>query len=142
MFSFLLLREGRPASKRRMLPMQIAGLNLAKKLLRAQVVVAVAMTLLALVLGPQQAMAVAMGCAAALIPYALFVYLAFAFSGARMAQATVRAFYLGEAIKIISSVVILVITLLLFRPYAEWVLVAFAVTMVPVWLGPLFLKTR
>ncbi|GGA65319.1 hypothetical protein GCM10011369_03450 [Neiella marina] len=142
MFSFVFLRDGHTGPGHSQRRIQSAGLNLARTLVRAQLVVAVAIIALGLGFGVQQAIAAGLGCSAALIPYTLFVYLAFAFSGARMAQATVRAFYLGEAIKIFSSVIILVVALLLFRPHAEWVMLAYGACMVPVWLGPLFLKTK
>ena len=141
MFGSFILREGRSRSDSKR-QMQEAGKRLGLTVVRIQLLVLAAMVSLAMGFGMEQALSALMGSLASIVPFTLFVYLAFAFSGARLAQTIVRAFYLGEAIKITSSLLLLVLALLLFKTHAEWVLVAFVVTMIPILIGPLFLKTR
>ena len=91
--------------------------------------------------GWEYGIAAAWGSLWAIIPFSIFARLAFAMTGARMAQITVRAFYLGEALKLLSGLTLLVIGLAILRLNAEPILISFVLTQVPVWIGPLFLIT-
>lgn len=119
-----------------------AGKKLAERILRIQLGVLLLTATVAMVgFGWEYGLGAAWGSLCACIPFLIFARLAFVMTGARMAQLTVRAFYLGEALKLISGLILLVIGLAILRLKAEPLLISYVLTQVPVWLGPLFLKT-
>lgn len=119
-----------------------AGKKLAERILQFQLMVLMLTSLVAWVgFGWEYGIAAAWGSLCAGIPFYIFARLAFAMTGARMALITVRAFYLGEALKLLSGLSLLVIGLAILRLNAEPILISFVLTQIPVWLGPLFLKT-
>lgn len=118
------------------------GRGLAVRILQLQVVLLTLICTAALLgWGWRFSQAACWGGVCAIIPFAIFARLAFALTGARAAQLTIRAFYLGEALKILTSLSLLVVGLAVLRLNAESLLISFALTLVPVWVGPLILKT-
>lgn len=118
-----------------------SGKRLAERILQIQLGVLLLTSLVAMAgLGWDYGKPAAWGGMCAVIPFFIFARLAFAMTGARMAQITVRAFYLGEALKLISSLILLVVGLAILRLKAEPLLISYVLTQIPVWLGPLFLK--
>ncbi|MCM2678117.1 ATP synthase subunit I [Echinimonas agarilytica] len=143
MLSSLLLKQQLGTKATRASLINAAGRRLAKTIILIQIIViALACAVSLIGIGKNAAIAAFAGGISALVPYAIFAKLAFSLTGARMAQNTVRAFYLGESVKIFSSVIFLVVGLAIFRFNAELILIGYVIAMVPVWLGPLFLKSR
>ena len=73
-----------------------------------------------------------------LLPISIFVFMTFAYAGARQTQLVLRGFYAGEAIKLFLTVVLLVV----FLKYGGLLLsvfyISFSLLVVSQWLAPLF----
>jgi len=77
-----------------------------RRLLLAQLAMAVLFPLVLLPFGTNTAMSAALGCIACLVPSLAFAYRAFRFSGARSAKKILSSFYSGEAIKLVLTALI------------------------------------
>ena len=142
MLSALILRDRKNGKSKSSSLVNLDGKRLAQKIIRLQLGVMLVLAVIAFGFGWNYALGSLWGSLCSMIPFIIFAKLAFSMTGARMAQVTVRAFYLGESLKILSGLILLVVGLAIFRFKAEPLLISFALTMVPVWFGPLFLKTR
>jgi ATP synthase protein I len=77
------------------------------------------------------------------LPNLYFAHKAFRFSGARAAQAIVRAFYAGEAGKLILTAVLFALTFAGVKPLAPLaVFGVFMLTQLVSWFAPLLMKIR
>jgi ATP synthase protein I len=72
------------------------------------------------------------------VPNLIFSYLAFAFSGARQAKNVVMAFYLGEVVKLVLTIVLFTIAFLTFDANFASLFVSFALVMFSQLSAPLF----
>lgn len=83
------------------------GIYGARRLHRAQLILVILFTMLALVLsGKQLAVSALLGGMTSIVPSAIFARMVFAIQGARKARQIVNRFYKGEAIKIAMSTVL------------------------------------
>jgi len=77
-----------------------------RRLLLAQLAMAVFFPLVLIPFGTNAALSAALGGIACFLPSLAFAYRAFRFSGARSAQKILRSFYSGEAIKLVLTAMI------------------------------------
>lgn len=118
------------------------GRQLAERILQLQLIVVLICTLISFWVGWKHGLAASWGGLSACSSFVIFSRFAFYTTGARMSQLTVRAFYLGEALKIFTSLILLVVGLALLRLNAEPLLISFVLTQAPVWFGPILFKTK
>ena len=78
-----------------------------------------------------------LGGAICIIPNGIFAWLALRHAGARAARQIARAFYLGEALKLILTGVLFAAVLVLLPVVAPAVLVSFIVCLQAQWFAPL-----
>jgi ATP synthase protein I len=124
-------------------PLALAGKKLARKTVLSQLVVSLCTALLAfLVSQTDAALAALLGSFSALIPNALFGWIAFRYAGARANQQVVKSFFVGEGVKLVLTAVLLSLVLLLTNSNALWLLTGFILAVVAQWIAPiLFLKS-
>ncbi len=143
MLGRIFLRKKQAENKKSILLQIEIGKQLAERILQIQIIVVLLTSLVVWFVSDYiNGIAAAWGGFSAIVSFRIFARLAFSISGARMAQLTVRAFYLGEALKLVTGLTLLVVGLAILRLQAEPLLLSFVLTLVPVWFGPLFLKTR
>lgn len=118
-----------------------AGQQQAKKLLVIQALVIVLITSVGLFKEFKVAIALLSGGMAVLIANFYFVYKAFSRSGARANKQVVRAFYLGETVKIILSASLLIIGFKILPGYEIYVLAGYLTLLLSQWLAPAIIKT-
>tara|TARA_B100000700_G_scaffold243539_1_gene271476 strand:- start:3 stop:389 length:387 start_codon:yes stop_codon:yes gene_type:complete len=124
-------------------PLALAGKKLARKTVLSQLVVSLGTAIVAFLVGQTDAATAAfMGSLSAIIPNALFGWIAFRYAGARANQQVVKSFFVGEGVKLILTAVMLSLVLLLTDSNALWLLVGFILAVVAQWIAPiLFLKS-
>ncbi len=77
----------------------------------------------------------------AIIPHLLFTIKAFQYSGAQAAKQVMRSFYIGEAIKFFSMIVLFVVMFLFLPVLAKASLLGFVLAMSVQFFAPLIVKT-
>lgn len=117
------------------------GRKLAYKAVMLQLTVVVAATIVAGFWGMQVASSVLVGGLVSIIPNAIMSYKAFQHSGAQAARKVLRAFYFGEAIKFL-------LTIVLFAIVFKWIpvvgiacLIGFVLAVFAQLLAPIVVKT-
>jgi len=118
------------------------GYQQAKQLLLIQALLLLAIAGLGLIKDLLVAIALLSGEMSVFIANLYFVYKVFSKSGAQASKQVVRAFYLGETVKIMISVGLL-ITAFIWLPGKElFVLVGYIVALLTQWLTPAIVKTH
>ncbi len=118
------------------------GYQQAKQLLLIQALLLLAIAGLGLIKDLSVAIALLSGEMSVFIANLYFVYKVFSKSGAQASKQVVRAFYLGETVKIMISVGLL-ITAFIWLPGKElFVLVGHIVALLTQWLTPAIVKTH
>jgi ATP synthase protein I len=118
------------------------GYQQAKQLLLIQALLLLAIAGLGLIKDLSVAIALLSGEMSVFIANLYFVYKVFSKSGAQASKQVVRAFYLGETVKIMISVGLL-ITAFIWLPGKElFVLVGYIVALLTQWLTPAIVKTH
>jgi len=118
------------------------GFQQAKKLMLIQLILLLAIATIGLIKDFKIATALLSGEMSVYIANLYFVYKVFSKSGAQANKQVVRAFYIGETLKIVISVSLLVIAFIL-QPGAEvFVLVGYIAALLMQWLTPAIVKTH
>jgi len=118
------------------------GFQQAKKLMIIQLILLLAIAAIGLIKDFKIATALLSGEMSVYIANLYFVYKVFSKSGAQANKQVVRAFYVGETLKIVISVSLLVIAFIL-QPGAEiFVLVGYIAALLMQWLTPAIVKTH
>lgn len=118
------------------------GYQQAKQLLLIQALLLLAIAGLGLVKDLSVAIALLSGEMSVFLANLYFVYKVFSKSGAQASKQVVRAFYLGETVKIMISVGLL-ITAFVWLPGKElFVLVGYIAALLTQWLTPAIVKTH
>ena len=118
------------------------GFSQARMLLVIQALVIFLIACLGLLKNFQTVLALLSGGMSVLLANGYFVYKVFARSGAQANKQVVAAFYVGESIKIVISLSLLVLAYLL-QPGSElFVLVGYVASLLLQWLAPVFVKTH
>ncbi len=77
-----------------------------------------------------------------IVPNLVFVWLAFAFAGARQSKSVVMSLYLGEVVKLVLTIVMLAIALAWMKLDILSLYLAFAVALVAQWSIPFFFNNN
>lgn len=118
------------------------GYQQAKKLLIIQALLILAVASVGLLQDFMVAVALLSGGVAVFIANCFFVYKAFSKSGAQANKQVVNAFYIGEAVKILLSVVLIVTAFVLLDGFEIYVLVGYIAALLAQWLAPMVVKTH
>ena len=123
-------------------PLVKKGFEQAKRYLVIQALVIFAVSVFALFQGFMAAVALLSGGLAVLLANLYFVLSVFSKSGAQANKQVVRAFYLGETVKIVISVSLLVLAFYLLTGFEIYVLMGFVLAYLLQWLAPSIVKTH
>ncbi|MGX5175575.1 ATP synthase subunit I [Aliikangiella sp. IMCC44653] len=118
------------------------GFKQAKKLLFIQLILTLVVASLGLLQEFKVAVALLSGGIAVFLANLFFVYKAFSKSGAQKSKQVVRAFYVGEAVKIVLLAGLLVLSFLLLPSFELYVLVGYVAALLFQWLAPVIVKTH
>jgi len=118
------------------------GRQQAKKLLLIQMIIIILIAGLGLFKEFKVAIALLSGGMAVFLSNLYFAYKVFAKSGAQANKQVVRAFYLGETVKIVISVSLLAIAFALLPGTEMFVLVGYILALLFQWLAPVIVKTH
>lgn len=119
-----------------------SGFQQAKKLLVIQFAAAVLVALFGLFIEFWVAVALLSGGVAVFIGNSYFVYKAFSKSGANANKQVVKAFYLGETLKIVISISLLVIGFVSLVGNEIYVLMGYVMALLLQWITPAIVKTH
>ncbi|KTD24093.1 ATP synthase protein I [Legionella maceachernii] len=97
---------------------------------------------LLLIFGKKEAMSALLGGMVAIVPSALFARKLFQYQGARAARQIVKGFYLGEALKIVSSVILFALVFMLFKIAPLAFFFTYIVVLMNYWLAPLIFANK
>lgn len=101
----------------------------------------IALTLL-LVYGNQQAVSALLGGLVALLPTAFFARKLFQHQGARAAREIIKSFYLGEALKILISMVLFTLVFMFYEVKPLTFFVTYIVVVMNYWFTPLIIDNK
>lgn len=118
------------------------GFQQAKKLMLIQLMLLLVIATLGLIKDFKVATALLSGEMSVYLANLYFVYKVFSKSGAQASKQVVRAFYLGETLKIVISVSLLVIAFMLQPGTEVFVLVGYIAALLMQWLTPAIVKTH
>ncbi|PCI70430.1 MAG: hypothetical protein COB38_07300 [Gammaproteobacteria bacterium] len=118
------------------------GFEQAKKYLRAQAIIIVSVSLVALIKDFQITIALLSGGMAVFLANLYFVYKVFSQSGAQANKKVVSAFYIGESVKIAISVGLLVLAFIQLPGKEVYVLSGYILAYLLQWLAPVIVKTH
>lgn len=119
------------------------ALDVVTPLLILQFILTAVIALLLLCLyGSREATSALLGGLVALLPSALFAKKLFAHQGARAAKQIVRNFYLGEALKIMTSVALFALVFLFYEVNPLAFFVTYIVVVMTIWFAPLVLTNK
>lgn len=94
------------------------------------------------IFGKKIACSVLLSGVVAFIPSLLFARKLFQYQGARSAKQILRAFYLGEAIKFVMSILLFTLVFIFFRVNAPAFFLTYIVVIMTHWLSPLFIMNQ
>ena len=119
------------------------GINGVKRLLIIQLLASVLISLaLLLIFSEKEAFSALLGGLVALIPSALFARSMFRHQGARAARQIVRGFYIGEALKIFSSIILFTFVFVFFKVSPLAFFFTYIVVLMSYWLAPLIFANK
>lgn len=118
------------------------GKRLARQIFQIQLGIWGVISVIAFILWSRDwAIACCFGAVTAILPQRIFSLMTFTFGGARSAYYSVRAFQLGESIKLLLTMVMLLLIFTCSGAEPKVVLLSYMIVMLPAWFGPLILKT-
>ena len=117
------------------------GKIVAFKVIFAQLSVTLLVSVIALFVEMQVGFSVFVGGMVGVIPNSYFALKAFSVAGARQAQQVVKSFYLGEAIKLILTILLFILAFKFLSVNPKALFLGYALTLVVNWLAIGFLKT-
>ncbi len=118
------------------------GFKQAKFLLLTQLLLVLIVAGLGLLKEIQVAIALLSGGMVVIFANTYFVVKAFSQSGAQASQQVLRAFYIGEAVKIMILAGFIAIAFKLLPGFELYVLVGYIVALLTQWLAPVMIKTN
>jgi len=118
------------------------GYQQAKKLLVIQAIIIIMIASFGLFKEFKVAIALLSGGMSVLLANLYFVFKVFTNSGAQANKQVVRAFYLGESVKVAISVILLVVAFILLPGSEMYVLVGYIIALLLQWLAPMIVKTH
>ncbi|WED42958.1 ATP synthase subunit I [Legionella cardiaca] len=114
-----------------------------KRFLLAQLAASLLITLgLLLIWGEKEAISALLGGLVAIIPSALFAKKLFRHQGARAARQIVKSFYLGEALKIVSTIALFTFVFMSFKIAPLAFFLTYIVVLMSHWFAPLFFANK
>lgn len=113
---------------------------IAYRLVGLQALIVVIMALGWRISGPTAALSALLGGAACVLPSFFFARYLFSTTSARAAKRIIKAFFLGELVKLALSAVLLVVVLLFIPVSLVPLLVGFAGAQFGFWLAPAFVR--
>lgn len=113
------------------------------KLLIAQsiLVILIALTVL-LIKGKNDSISALLGGLVAILPSLLFARKLFRHSGARAAREIVKGFYIGEALKIVSSIALFAIVFIFYKVQPVVFFVTYIAVVMTHWFSPLIIDNQ
>ncbi len=119
------------------------GISGVRRMLGIQLFTSVLISLvLLLIFGAKEAVSAMLGGMVAIIPSALFARKLFRYQGARAARQIVKSFYIGEAVKIASSVILFALVFILFKITPLAFFFTYIVVLMSYWFAPLIFANR
>ncbi|KTD36461.1 ATP synthase subunit I [Legionella nautarum] len=119
------------------------GISGVKRMLGIQLLTSVLISLVLLaIFGKKEAMSAVLGGMVAIIPSALFARKLFQYQGARAARQIVKSFYLGEALKILSSVILFTLVFMWFKITPLAFFFTYIVVLMNYWFAPLIFANK
>ncbi|WP_131781950.1 F0F1 ATP synthase subunit I [Legionella gresilensis] len=119
------------------------GLSRIRRLLLVQLTVWAIIALgLLTALGKQAAFSAFLGGLVAFLPSVIFARKLFKYQGARAARQIVRSFYLGEFLKIISSIVLFTLVFIFFEVTPLAFFLTYIVVVMTHWFAPLLVDSK
>ncbi len=118
------------------------GFKQAKQLLLLQFVLVLIVASLGLLKEFKIAVALLSGGITVIIANLYFVIKTFSHAGAQASKQVLRAFYMGEAVKIIILAGLIAIAFKLLPGFEVYVLVGYVVALLTQWLAPVIIKTE
>ncbi len=116
--------------------------KVAFKVVGIQLVVAVIVSLIALLIDFKTGFSVFVGGMVCVIPSSYFAFKAFSVAGAQKSREVVRAFYMGEVIKLLLTVVLFIVAFKLLPISPAPMLTGYFLTLLANWLATGFLRTE
>jgi len=118
------------------------GYKQAKRLLMVQLVLVILVSAIGLLKDFQISIALLSGGIVVLLSNLYFVKKAFTLAGAQHSKQVLRAFYLGEAVKIMMLAGLIAIAFKLLPGFELYVLVGYIIALLTQWLAPVIMKTE
>jgi ATP synthase protein I len=118
------------------------GFEQAKRYLRVQAIIIVSVSLVALFKDFQITIALLSGGMAVFLANLYFVFKVFSQSGAQANKQVVSAFYLGESVKIIISIGLLVLAFIQLPGKEVYVLSGYILAYLLQWMAPIIVKSH
>lgn len=118
------------------------GKKVAYKVVLSQGVVVTAAAMVALIINFNLAVSLFIGGMTGVVPAFVFAHKAFKYAGARQARQIVRAFYLGEALKLVLTIVFFILVFMFTTLNPKWVLFGYGVALVTHWVSLVILKNN
>jgi len=118
------------------------GFEQAKRYLRVQAIIIVSVSLVALFKDFQITIALLSGGMAVFLANLYFVFKVFSQSGAQANKQVVSAFYLGESVKIIISIGLLVLAFIQLPGKEVYVLSGYILAYLLQWMAPMIVKSH
>ncbi|KTD07682.1 F0F1 ATP synthase subunit I [Legionella jamestowniensis] len=119
------------------------GLDGVRRLLVAQLMICVLIALvLLLTWGRKEALSALLGGLVAIIPTALFARKLFRYQGARAARQIVKGFYVGEALKIVTTIGLFTFVFMSFKIAPLAFFLTYIVVLMSHWFAPLFFVNK
>ncbi|KTC84712.1 ATP synthase subunit I [Legionella drozanskii LLAP-1] len=119
------------------------GISGVKRMLGIQLLTSVLISLVLLaIFGKKEAMSAVIGGMVAIIPSALFARKLFQYQGARAARQIVKSFYLGEALKIMSSVILFTFVFMWLKIAPLAFFFTYIVVLMNHWFAPLIFANK
>jgi ATP synthase protein I len=119
------------------------GVSGIRRLLGIQLLTSILISIVLLLsYGKKEAISAMLGGLVAIVPSALFARKLFRYQGARAAQEIVKSFYLGEALKILSSIILFTLIFLLFDIAPLAFFITYITVLMSHWLAPLLIARK
>jgi ATP synthase protein I len=116
--------------------------NIHRFLIVQLIVIGLATIITLLIYGLHEALSAWLGGMVAFIPFIIFAKKAFQYQGARAAKKIVKNFYIGEFLKIISSILLFILVFWWYKVAALVFFLTYIAVIVTHWFAPLFINNE
>lgn len=114
-----------------------------KRLLKTQILTSALIALLfSLLFGKREGISALLGGLVAIIPSILFAKKMFRYQGARAARQIVKSFYIGEALKILSTAILFTLVFVLYKIAPLAFFFTYIVVLMNYWFAPLIFANK